>query len=65
MPVSHEAPLRLPKETKEKVILLAGIMAMKQGELVSKAVEEYLVNHQEEIQAGISRAKKILSLESN
>ncbi|MFL5963784.1 MAG: hypothetical protein ACJ757_12915 [Gaiellaceae bacterium] len=49
MPVSTEAPLRLPTETKEKVQLLAALLGLRQGELVTQAIDEYIASHADEL----------------
>jgi hypothetical protein len=49
MPVSTEAPLRLPSETKEKVHLLAALLGLRQGELVTRAIDEYIAMHADEL----------------
>jgi hypothetical protein len=49
MPISTEAPLRLPSQTKEKVQLAAAILGLKQAELVTHAVNEFLETHSHEL----------------
>jgi hypothetical protein len=49
MPVSTDAPLRLPTETKEKVQLAAALLGLRQGELVKQAVDEYIAAHADEL----------------
>lgn len=37
MPVSTEAPLQLPSETKDRVQLVAVLLTLRQGELVTRS----------------------------
>ena len=65
MPISSEAPLRLPADMKEKVQLAAAILGLKQAEFVSEAVEEYLVNHAGEVERRLAGAQKKLRVDKN
>lgn len=61
-PVSFDAPVRVPTETKEKVQLTAAILGMTQGEFVALAMKEYLEAHRPEIHDAVARAREVLKL---
>jgi hypothetical protein len=55
-----DAPLKVSRETKEKVRLGAAILACTQGELVERAVAEFLERHAETLSARVDSAREAL-----
>jgi hypothetical protein len=55
-----EAALKVSQQTKEKVRLGAAILACTQGELVDRAVAEFLERHAEEVNERVDGARKAL-----
>lgn len=60
MPKTNEAPLKVPKHTKEKVRLGAAILACTQGEFVDRAVADYLERNAGDLQRRVERARAAL-----
>jgi hypothetical protein len=55
-----DAPLKVSRETKEKVRLGAAMMACTQGEFVDQAVAEFLESHKEELSVRVDGARHAL-----
>lgn len=55
-----DAPLKVSRQTKEKVRLGAAILACTQGEFVDRAVGEYLERHAEELGRRVESAREAL-----
>jgi hypothetical protein len=55
-----ETPLKVSRQTKEKVRLGAAILACTQGELVERAVAEFLERHAEDLGLRVESARKAL-----
>lgn len=55
-----DTPLKVSRQTKEKVRLGAAILACTQGEFVDRAVAEYLEHHAEELGRRVDSARDAL-----
>jgi hypothetical protein len=55
-----DAPLKVSRQTKEKVRLGAAILACTQGEFVERAVAEYLEHHVEDMNRRVETAREAL-----
>jgi len=55
-----ETALKVSRETKERVRLGAAILACTQGELLDRAVAEYLEHHSEDLQLRVESARRAL-----
>jgi hypothetical protein len=55
-----DTALKVSRETKERVRLGAAILACTQGELIDRAVAEFLERHAEDIQTRVEGARKAL-----
>ena len=55
-----ESPLKVSRNTKEKVRLGAAFLACTQGEFVDRAVAEYLENHADDFTSRVDRAREAL-----
>jgi hypothetical protein len=55
-----DAPLKVSRQTKEKVRLGAAMLACTQGELVDRAVAEFLEHHAEKLSARVESARSAL-----
>jgi hypothetical protein len=55
-----EPALKVSRETKERVRLGAAILACTQGELIDRAVAEYLEHHAEDLQTRVESARRAL-----
>lgn len=53
-------PLKVTKRTKELVRLGAAMERCTQGDFVKRAVDHFIENHQDEIQAGLAHAAEVL-----
>lgn len=65
MPVSKGAPLRLPVDTKKKVVFAAAVLGLRQGELVRNAVDEYLEKHAGEVKDNLVDVTATLGVDLN
>lgn len=55
-----ENALKVSRETKERVRLGAAILACTQGELIDRAIAEYLEHHAEDLQSRVESARRAL-----
>ena len=55
-----DAPLKVSRQTKEKVRLGAAFLACTQGEFVDRAVAEYLEQHADELHSRVESARDAL-----
>jgi len=57
-----DSPIKVSHKTKENIRLAAAVSNITHAELVEKAVEEFLRNHNKEIEEGLAHTKKLLLL---
>jgi hypothetical protein len=60
MAATSDTPLKVSKETKERVRLGAAILACTQGEFVDRAVARYLDENKDELQKRVDEARGAL-----
>lgn len=58
--MSEKAGIKIDPETKEKIRIAAALEDIQHGQLVQRAVDEYVVRHAKELQEGINRARQAL-----
>jgi len=57
----NQAPIKVNKQTKERIRYVAALTDATQAEIVDRAVSEYAVRHADEIAAGMERARAVLA----
>ncbi len=56
-----QAPIKVGKQTKERIRYLAALTDATQAEIVDRAVSEYAARHADEIAQGMERARAVLA----
>jgi predicted transcriptional regulator len=59
--MASQSPIKVSEATKERIRYIAALTDATQAEVVDRAVEEYAVRHADAIQAGIERARSVLT----
>lgn len=58
--MTQKTGIKIDPDTKEKIRLAAAVADLQQGQLVQRAIDEYVARHSEELQQGIDRARAAL-----
>jgi predicted transcriptional regulator len=59
--MASQSPIKVSEATKERIRYLAALTDATQAEIVDRAVAEYAARHADDIQAGIERARTVLT----
>jgi hypothetical protein len=55
-----QSPIKVSKQTKERIHYLATLLGCSQGNVVDAAVGEYVARHSAELETGLARARQAL-----
>jgi predicted DNA-binding protein len=57
---THNSPLKVSEDTKEKVRLIAAITGRPQAEIVGEAIGQFVERHAEDFALGLKKAREAL-----